>query len=120
MVVAETSVVTYTEPAPLPTASSVLTTFLFIPTAPIVSTKLVTQIGGLYPASSSSEDSSGTRSGSSDTGGGKVNDRDVSGSDGEKGLSTLEVVGIIIGIVVDLVTTVATVWMCLRGGRVRL
>lgn len=38
-------------------------------------------------------------------------------SDGKQGLTTIELVGIIIGILTGLITTVATVWMCVVRGR---
>jgi hypothetical protein len=55
-----------------------------------------------------------------DTGAGS-NNGESSGSAGNSGgsgkgdLSQLEILGIVLGIVLGIITTIATVWMCLRG-----
>ena len=81
-----------------------------------MSTQVVTEITGQDPTRTTN--SLGIRAGNS--GGSATNNGSSGDGDGGKGgLSTLEMVGIVIGSVVGIITTIATVWMCLcgHGGR---
>jgi len=108
-------VVTYTEPAPPPAVSKVITAVQTIQTEPIVSTFVVTDNEGLESTrmvsllgSNRAIDVSSTDTTPTGSGG------DISK---ERKLSQLEVAGIVIGIVVGIITTLATVWKCMCGRR---
>jgi hypothetical protein len=120
----ETLIVTYT-PSPLPPAiTSEVTLISVIPNTPHLSTEIVwdsTQTPLLKTngystfdliestkSTSSSEKSSTVDSNSS-------SHERLDGRGGNAKPSKLEIAGIVIGILVGLVTTVATVWMCVRG-----
>ncbi len=116
---AETLVVTYKEPAPPTVISTVFTTYQTVQTEPIVSTRIVTEVEGSPPTKTinslgtdtklPSGDDETSRSSESSGGGG--------GGGGKGELTQLEIAGIVIGIVLGIITTLATVWMCLRGRR---
>jgi hypothetical protein len=112
LALADTIVVIYTEPPLPPAVSSVYTTKVIVYTGPIVSTQIVTQTEG-QPSTENLWASSSREARIP----GESSSNGISGGSGENGLSKLEIVGTVIGIVLGLITTVATVWICVRGGR---
>ncbi|OIW30233.1 hypothetical protein CONLIGDRAFT_644243 [Coniochaeta ligniaria NRRL 30616] len=112
---AQTVVVTVTQPDPPPAVSSVVTTRQTILTEPIVSTSILVLTGdqGLVSTRTVIVTDTGAGSNNDDNNGSAGNQ----GGSGKGDLSKLEILGIVLGIVLGIITTIATVWMCLRGKR---
>ncbi|KAK3990396.1 hypothetical protein QBC44DRAFT_394298 [Cladorrhinum sp. PSN332] len=115
----ETTVVVVTQSPPAPGITSVFIKSLVETQGVPMSTHIVTQVVG-GSGSSNLGESTGGNVDETPADGGSSNTKTDDGSDGEKSLSKLEVVGIVLGIIFGLITTVATVWVCVRQGVVRL
>ncbi|KAM7192275.1 hypothetical protein V8F33_008413 [Rhypophila sp. PSN 637] len=114
---AQIVVVTYTQPEPPPAVSSVVTVRQTILTEPIVSTNTLVLTGNQGLLSTHTVVYTDTGAGGND--GGSDGSAGTQGGSGKGDLSQLEIVGIVLGIVFGIITTIATVWMCLcarRGG----
>jgi len=112
---AQTVVVTFTQPEPPPAVTSVVTIRQTILTEPIVSTSTLVLTGnqGLVSTRTVISTDTGARSNNEENNGSAGNQ----GGSGKGDLSQLEIVGIVLGIVLGIITTIATVWMCVRGRR---